>query len=156
MVIRVLLLFIAAIAATPAAAQTHFVAGDEVAHFVPLELGKSIVIDLPEPVADVLVTQPKTANVVMRTSTRAFVIAVAAGDTNIFFFNARKQRIEAFDISVRSTPVEAAPPLEPKQVITVVRGAEITSLSCTRTSRINEGARCYEPEKSSRSIWSFF
>ncbi len=144
MVIRALLLM-AAMAVTPAAAQMRVVGSDDTAKFVPLEVGKSIVIDLPEAVADVMIAQPNIANVVMRTNTRAFVMALSVGDTSIFFFDAKKQRIDALDIAVRTQSAQMPHPLEPKTVVTVVRQNEIRSLDCTRTTDLGDGARCYEP-----------
>jgi Flp pilus assembly secretin CpaC len=143
MVIRVLLL-VSALVVTPAAAQMRIVGGDQTARFVPIEQGKSIVIELPEPVADVLVSRPETANVIMRTATRAYVVASEIGDTSVYFFNAQKQRIDALDIVVRSQPVQTPTPLAPKQVVTVYRGAQVFSLSCTETINLGDGARCYD------------
>jgi Flp pilus assembly secretin CpaC len=143
MVIRALL-FMAVLAATPAAAQMRVVGADGTARFVPLEVGKSIVIDLPEAAADVLVASPRFANVVMRTNTRAYVVAIEVGDTNIYFFDAKKQRIDALEVSVRPEPVQLPLPLAPKEVVTVYRGSTNFQLSCTRTNNLGDGARCYE------------
>ena len=56
------------------------------ARFVSLGVGKSIVIDLPREVKDVLVADPKVANAVVRSTQRAYVIGAAVGQTNIIFF----------------------------------------------------------------------
>jgi pilus assembly protein CpaC len=68
--------------------------------FVPLGIGKSVVIDLPADVKDVLVADPKIANAVIRSSRRAYLIGVAVGQTNVFFFDAAGQQIAGFDIAV--------------------------------------------------------
>jgi pilus assembly protein CpaC len=68
--------------------------------FVPLGIGKSVVIDLPVDVKDVLVSDPKIANAVIRTSRRAYIIGVAIGQANVFFFDAAGQQIAGFDIAV--------------------------------------------------------
>ena len=68
--------------------------------FVSLGIGKSVVIDLPGDVKDVLVADPKIANAVICTSRRAYLIGVAVGQTNIFFFDAQGHQLAGFDIAV--------------------------------------------------------
>ncbi len=76
------------------------VAGEMNARFLPLGVGKSVVIDLPRDVKDVLVGDPKIANAVIRSSQRAYVIGAAVGQTNIVFFDSAGQQIAAYDIAV--------------------------------------------------------
>jgi pilus assembly protein CpaC len=68
--------------------------------FVPLGIGKSVVIDLPRDIKDVLVADPKIANAVVRSSRRVYLIGSAVGQTNIFFFDADGRQIAGFDIAV--------------------------------------------------------
>ena len=49
-------------------------ASDAGSRFVPLGIGKSVVIDLPRDVKDVLVADPKIANAVIRSARRAYII----------------------------------------------------------------------------------
>ncbi|HEY3680200.1 MAG TPA: type II and III secretion system protein family protein [Bradyrhizobium sp.] len=65
-----------------------------------LGIGKSIVIDLPRDIKDVLVADPKIANAVVRTAQRAYIIGATVGQTNIVFFDAAGQQIAAYDIAV--------------------------------------------------------
>jgi pilus assembly protein CpaC len=76
------------------------VAGEMNARFLPLGVGKSVVIDLPRDVKDVLVGDPKIANAVIRSSQRAYIIGAAVGQTNIVFFDGSGQQIAAYDIAV--------------------------------------------------------
>jgi pilus assembly protein CpaC len=76
------------------------VIGDGAAKFVPIGVGKTVVIDLPRDAKDVLVADPKIANAVVRTSRRAYLIGVAVGQTNVFFFDASGAQIVGFDIAV--------------------------------------------------------
>src|SRR6202000_2737983 len=76
------------------------VAGEMNARFLPLGVGKSVVIDLPRDIKDVLVGDPKIANAVIRSSQRAYVIGAAVGQTNIIFFDGAGQQIAAYDIAV--------------------------------------------------------
>ena len=63
-------------------------------------MSKSIVVDLPGDIKDVLVADPKIANAVVRTARRAYIIGVAVGQTNIYFFDAEGRQLMAFDIAV--------------------------------------------------------
>src|SRR3954470_15445146 len=74
--------------------------GDKAAQFIPLGVSKSIVVDLPGDIKDVLVADPKIANAVVRTARRAYIIGVAVGQTNVYFFDAEGKQLMAFDIAV--------------------------------------------------------
>src|ERR1700719_2812207 len=71
------------------------------ARFLSLGIGKSIVIDLPRDIKDVLVADPKIANAVVRSAQRAYIIGAAVGQTNVVFFDAAGQQIAAYDIAVK-------------------------------------------------------
>jgi pilus assembly protein CpaC len=74
--------------------------GDKAAQFLPLGVGKSIVVDVPGDIKDVLVADPKIANAVVRTSRRAYIIGVAIGQTNVYFFDSEGRQLMGFDIAV--------------------------------------------------------
>jgi pilus assembly protein CpaC len=67
---------------------------------VALGVGKSMVIDLPRDIKDVLVADPKIANAVVRSAQRAYIIGSAVGQTSIVFFDSTGQQIAAYDIAV--------------------------------------------------------
>ncbi len=69
--------------------------------FMPLGVGKSVVVDLPREAKDVLVADPKIANAVIRSAQRAFIIGVSVGQTNVVFFDADGQQIGSYDIAVK-------------------------------------------------------
>src|SRR6516165_7315287 len=71
------------------------------ARFLSLGVGKSIVIDLPRDIKDVLVADPKIAKAVVRSAQRAYIIGAAVGQTNIVFFDSAGQQIAAYDIAVK-------------------------------------------------------
>jgi pilus assembly protein CpaC len=75
--------------------------GDMNARSLSLGIGKSIVVDLPREIKDVLVADPKIANAVVRSSQRAYIIGAAIGQTNIVFFDSAGQQIAAYDIAVK-------------------------------------------------------
>lgn len=70
----------------------------------PVYIGvdKSIVIELPRPAGDVLVSNPAIADAVLRTSRRLYVIGVKIGQSNIFLFDAAGQQIASFDVYVEA------------------------------------------------------
>jgi pilus assembly protein CpaC len=94
-------------ALTPVVASDYRVAapvasdGQINARFLALGIGKSIVIDLPRDIKDVLVADPKIANAVVRSAQRAYIIGAAVGQTNIVFFDSAGQQIAAYDIAVK-------------------------------------------------------
>ena len=69
--------------------------------FLSLGIGKSVVVDLPRGVKDVLVADPKIANAVIRSPQRAYIIGAAVGQTNVVFFDADGQQIAGYDIAVK-------------------------------------------------------
>jgi pilus assembly protein CpaC len=85
----------------PSAQVIHIAASDIGSHSVSLGVSKSVVIDLPRDIKDVLVADPKIANAVVRSSRRAYIIGGAVGQTNVFFFDAEGKQIAGFDIAVK-------------------------------------------------------
>jgi pilus assembly protein CpaC len=69
--------------------------------FLSLGVGKSVIIDLPRDVKDVLVADPKIANAVIRSPQRAYIIGSAVGQTNVVFFDADGQQIASYDIAIK-------------------------------------------------------
>jgi pilus assembly protein CpaC len=84
----------------PSSTGIRVVASEFGSNFVPLGIGKSVVIDLPGDIKDVLVADPKIANAVVRSVRRAYLIGVAIGQTNIYFFDAEGRQLAGFDIAV--------------------------------------------------------
>ena len=87
----------------PAEPQTQTIvvaASDYGSRSVALGVGKSVVIDFPRDIKDVLVANPKIANAVIRSSRRAYVIGSEIGQTNVFFFDADGKQMVGLDIAV--------------------------------------------------------
>jgi pilus assembly protein CpaC len=105
--------FLAAIAVMADMATTPVAAGDEhptapiaadipaKVRFLAIGIGKSMIIDLPRDVKDVLVADPKIANAVIRSAQRAYIIGEAVGQTNVVFFDAEGRQISSYDIAVK-------------------------------------------------------
>lgn len=82
-------------------ASAHTASADSLnARSLRLGISKSLVVDLPRDVKDVLVADPKIANAVVRSSRRAYIIGAAVGQTNIVFFDADGQQMAAYDVAV--------------------------------------------------------
>ena len=75
-------------------------ASDVSSRSVALGVNKSVVIDFPRDIKDVLVANPKIANAVIRSARRAYVIGVDIGQTNVFFFDADGKQMAGLDIAV--------------------------------------------------------
>jgi pilus assembly protein CpaC len=67
---------------------------------IELAVGESHVYDFPRDIKDVLVSDPKTVNAVIRSSRRAYIEANKLGDTNIAFFDAEGKQMARFEIIV--------------------------------------------------------
>ncbi len=91
----------AAVGADVSTAVVRVAASEATSRFIPLGVGKSVAIDLPEDIKDVLVADPEVANAVVRTARRVYIIGgKKEGQTNIFFFDAEGRQIAGFDIAV--------------------------------------------------------
>ena len=87
-------------AGQPPVQNLQIAASDVGAHSVALGVSKSLVIDLPRDIRDVLVADPTIANVVIRSSRRAYIIGVKQGQTSIFIFDAQGKQIASIDLAV--------------------------------------------------------
>ncbi|MGJ5136679.1 type II and III secretion system protein family protein [Bradyrhizobium oligotrophicum] len=75
--------------------------GSSKMRFLSLGIGKSVVVDFPQDVKDVLVADPKVANAVVRSARRAYIIGAAVGQTNVVFFDGEGQQVAAYDIAIK-------------------------------------------------------
>jgi pilus assembly protein CpaC len=82
------------------ATEANAVVGNQKMRFLALGIGKSVVLDLPRDIKDVLVANPKVANAIVHSAQRAYVIGSEVGQTNIVFFDSEGQQIAAYDIAV--------------------------------------------------------
>ncbi len=109
-----------------AAPGMYVISSDATAIFLPLVVNKSVVIDLTSDIKDVLVSSPAIVNAVVRTKRRAYIIGVAAGQTDVYFFDAVGRQIGALNIDVTNDPTPApfVGVSEPQIVVTVFRGPD--------------------------------
>jgi Flp pilus assembly secretin CpaC len=96
------------------------VSNDSTSRFIGLVLHKSIALDLPRDVSDVLVGDPKIANAVLRSNRRAFIIGMGLGQTNVYFYDAKGQQIDGLNVNVADHVISER---IPTREVLVVRGA---------------------------------
>jgi pilus assembly protein CpaC len=65
-----------------------------------LGLNKALVVDLPAEAHDILVSDPKMADAVTRTSRRIYLFGKTVGQTNIFVFGSHGEQIASLDIEI--------------------------------------------------------
>lgn len=65
-----------------------------------LGLGHSAIVELPRSAQDVLISNPEVADAIIRTPRRVYVIGVAVGQTNAFFFDGAGDQIVSLQIRV--------------------------------------------------------
>ncbi len=68
---------------------------------INMSMNKSLIVDLPVDVQEVIVSQPGVANAILRTKRRAILQSTGSGDTNIFFLDAQGRAITVLDVSVK-------------------------------------------------------
>jgi pilus assembly protein CpaC len=64
-----------------------------------VDLNKSVIVDLPVDVQEVIVSQPAVAGAILRSKRRVVIQAVSSGDTNIFFLDGTGRTIVVLDVS---------------------------------------------------------
>ena len=67
---------------------------------IKLGLNKSMFVELPREVRDVMVSNPKKLDAVLQTSTRAYVIGNDAGEANVFFNDKDGNQILTLEVTV--------------------------------------------------------
>lgn len=103
---------------------------------VAIEINKSIIVDLPTNVGEVIVSQPQIAVAVMRSKSRAIVQGVGAGDTNIFFLDTAGRTISVLDIEVFQPRSDVGSSLE-ASLARILPGSAIRVESVTLDGQIN-------------------
>lgn len=71
---------------------------------IKIGLNKSVVVELPQDVSDVLASDPKVLDVVVNTARRAYLIGAGLGQANAFFFDKHGKRILTLEVSVDRDP----------------------------------------------------
>jgi pilus assembly protein CpaC len=84
----------------PPVQSMQITSSDVGSHSVALGVSKSMVVDFPRDIKDVLIADPKIANAVVRSTRRAYIIGIKTGQTNVYFFDAQGKQLAGFDLAV--------------------------------------------------------
>ncbi|MES0809885.1 type II and III secretion system protein family protein [Roseibium sp. SCPC15] len=81
--------------------QVHIAAGERASgRILNVGIGRSVVINLAEDAADVLVSNPEIADAVLRTPRRIFLIGNTAGQARLVLFSRSGRELASFDVRV--------------------------------------------------------
>jgi len=67
---------------------------------ITLGLNKSMIIELPRDVREVMVSNPEKIDAVLQTSTRAYLIGKAAGEANIIFVDKQGKQVVSLEVTI--------------------------------------------------------
>lgn len=71
-----------------------------VARQITLGLNKSMIVELPHEVRDVMVSNPEKIEAVLQTSTRAYLIGRQAGEANILFIDKDGKQVATLEVTI--------------------------------------------------------
>ncbi len=74
--------------------------GNRTGRQITLGLNKSMIIELPREVREVMVSNPEKMEAVLQTSTRAYLIGKASGEANIIFIDKDGRQVVTLEITV--------------------------------------------------------
>ncbi|WP_170926296.1 type II and III secretion system protein family protein [Devosia lucknowensis] len=100
---------------------------------VEVEMNKSMIVDLPAGVAEVVVSQPNLAAAIMRSRTRAIIQGLEEGSTNIIFIDDAGRTISVLDVDIILPPLQVGRALE-ATLARVIPGSNIRVETLTNNS----------------------
>ena len=94
-----------ALAPAEALAQSHHrsllrIGANEAPRQIKLGLNKSMIVELPRDVREVMVSNPAQIDAVMQSSTRAYLIGKQSGEANILFVDANGNQVAALEVTI--------------------------------------------------------
>ena len=91
-------------------ADMQVVSSDANSNTLKLGFNKAVVIDLSADIKDILVADPGTVKVILRTARRVYIVGAAPRNTSVFFYGDDGRQIAALDVwvleSVQPPPLE--------------------------------------------------
>jgi len=103
---------------------------------VEIEMNKSMLLDLPADVSEVIVSRPEIAGAIMRTTRRAIIQGVDGGNTNILFLDGLGRTIAAVDLKVAKERSQVGAALE-AALARIIPGSSIRVDSVTLSGDTN-------------------
>ncbi|WDR02249.1 type II and III secretion system protein family protein [Devosia algicola] len=132
-------LALAPMVASPVLAQSQLTISSNqygITQNVDLTLNKSMIVDLPGNVSEVVVSQPGVAGAIMRTSRRAIIQGVGGGETNILFLDASGRTISVLELKVIKERSQVGAALE-AALARIIPNSNITVESVTLGDNTN-------------------
>jgi len=121
------------------------VTGDQFPEVLTLPLNKARIFRLPRDARDVLVSDPKIADVVIKTPRMLYVLGRDVGDTNVFVFDAKGEQIGRLELRVEldvSALRQALAKIMPDESIEVTAvNRDIVLSGTVRSAQSAENAR---------------
>jgi pilus assembly protein CpaC len=125
---------------------------------VNLGLNKSMIVELPVGVRDVMVSNPNKIDAVMQTSRRAYVVGKDVGEANVFFTDAQGHQVLTLEISIQRDLSALAGLLHrliPDSDIhvesfggnIVLTGTVKTPADANRAEEVTDGVLTYDPDQ---------
>jgi pilus assembly protein CpaC len=69
---------------------------------VNIGVGRSVMIQFPMELKDVMVSDPEKVDIILQTNDRVFLIAKKPGTANVFFFDTQSNQIASIDVNIGS------------------------------------------------------
>lgn len=116
-------------------------------HHLNLGINKAVIIELPEDARDVLVSNPAVVDAVVRTPRQVYVVGMAAGPANAFFFTASGKQLLNLEIRVERDMPELKSIIERN-----VKGSDITVETINDNVVINGSVKNASDAEAARQI----
>ena len=86
--------------ANPAAAEMRVIGSDATASFLALGISKSILIDFPTDITEILVADPSIVKAVAHSQRQVYILGASIGQTNVYFFGADGRQVNGLNVAV--------------------------------------------------------
>ena len=115
---------------------------------IKLGINKSVVVEVVDGVRDVLVSNPKVADAVVRSARRVYIMAGdKPGQTNVFLFGRSGRQVANFELSIELDTSDLTRMLRSMLQTRAIRASSVNGMS---SCRVKSPRR---PTASGRSIW---
>ncbi|MCI0468336.1 MAG: type II and III secretion system protein family protein [Beijerinckiaceae bacterium] len=75
---------------------------------ITMDIGRSIIVDLPQDAAEIFVANPKVANALVRSPRKLYLIAVDRGQTTVYALDHDGRRIASYELDIAAFQIDIA------------------------------------------------
>ncbi len=86
--------------AYPAAAGMRVTGSDATASFLAIGISKSIIVDFPTDITEVLVADPSIVKAVAHSQRQVYILGASIGQTNVYFFGPDGRQVNGLNVAV--------------------------------------------------------